>query len=57
MAAVLQVEPDPRFIRNVIASGGGDLEKCCLECGVCTAACDLAPDEAPFPRAQMIYAQ
>jgi quinone-modifying oxidoreductase subunit QmoC len=55
--SVLQVEPDPSFTRNVIAAGAGDLKKCCLECGVCTAACDLAPEEAPFPRQQMVYAQ
>jgi quinone-modifying oxidoreductase subunit QmoC len=54
---VLQVEPDPSFTRTVIAAGAGDLKKCCLECGVCTAACDLAPEEAPFPRQQMVYAQ
>lgn len=57
MPSVLQVEPNPSFTRNVIAAGAGDLKKCCLECGVCTAACDLAPEEAPFPRQQMIYAQ
>lgn len=57
MPSVLQVEPDPSFIRDVIAAGAGDLKKCCLECGVCTAACDLAPEESPFPRQQMIYAQ
>ena len=54
---VLQVEPDPRFTRDIIAAGAGDLKKCCLECGVCTAACDLAPEQAPFPRQQMVYAQ
>jgi quinone-modifying oxidoreductase subunit QmoC len=57
MPSVLQVEPDLSFTRDVIAAGADDLKKCCLECGVCTAACDLAPEEAPFPRQQMIYAQ
>jgi len=57
MPAALQVEPDASFIRSVIAAGGKDLEKCCLQCGVCTVACELAPEDAPFPRQQMINAQ
>ena len=57
MPAALQVEPDASFISSVIAAGGKDLEKCCLQCGVCTVACVLAPEEAPFPRQQMINAQ
>jgi quinone-modifying oxidoreductase subunit QmoC len=57
MPAALQVEPDASFISSVIAAGGEDLEKCCLQCGVCTVACELAPEDAPFPRQQMINAQ
>jgi quinone-modifying oxidoreductase subunit QmoC len=57
MPSVLQVEPDPSFTRSVIAAGASDLKKCCLECGVCTVACELAPEDAPFPRQQMIEAQ
>jgi quinone-modifying oxidoreductase subunit QmoC len=56
MAETQLIEPDVTFIRQVMASGGEDLKKC-YQCATCSVVCTLAPDEAPFPRRQMLHAQ
>jgi quinone-modifying oxidoreductase subunit QmoC len=50
------MSPDMKFIREVLASGGGDLMKC-YQCGTCCAVCNPTPDKTPFPRKEMLYAQ
>ncbi len=56
MASTLLVQPDRRFLRDVLKSGGADLKKC-YQCATCTAVCSLSTESNPFPRKQMIEAQ
>lgn len=56
MAEPVTLQPDVGFIKTVLLSGGSDLKKC-FQCATCSATCTLSPEDAPFPRKQMIEAQ
>jgi len=50
------MSPDMKFIKEILASGGGELMKC-YQCGTCCVVCNPTPDKTPFPRKEMLYAQ
>lgn len=50
------INPDLKFIKEIIASGGGSLKRC-YQCATCSVKCSLSQDKDPFPRKEMIKAQ
>lgn len=50
------IRPDAGFVRRIIENGGETLKKC-FQCGNCSVVCEISPDNEPFPRKEMIWAQ
>ncbi len=49
------IQPDTGFVRDLQAAGGETLKKC-YQCATCSVACPVAPDNAPYPRKEMVWA-
>lgn len=49
------IEPDLDFIRALSKRSGNPFKKC-MQCGTCSATCELSPDQKPFPGKEMAWA-
>ena len=49
------IEPNTEFVKKLQEFSETSLKQC-MQCGNCSAICDLSPKENPFPRKEMIWA-
>lgn len=50
------ITPDLNFVKDIINGGGESLKKC-FQCATCSVVCNMTPEDKPFPRKEMMYAQ
>jgi len=51
-----RLAPDRALVRRLLGSGGEALRQC-MQCATCSAVCELTPEDAPFPRKELLWAQ
>ncbi len=56
MATYPLLAPSPQ-LREELRRRGGATASRCFQCATCSGVCELAPDDDPFPRRQMLLAQ
>ena len=56
MPSSIRLRPDDAFVDRLDEAGGGDVKKC-YQCATCSVVCKLTPEERPFPRKEMLWAQ
>lgn len=56
MATPAAVIPSAEFRKELKARGGASAARC-YQCATCSSVCELAPEDSPFPRKQMLMAQ
>ncbi len=52
---MINATPDIQFKTELRAISQAPLNEC-IQCGICSVVCSLAPDDRPFPRKEMIWA-
>jgi quinone-modifying oxidoreductase subunit QmoC len=56
MAVLTAVAPSTAFSEELRRRGGATAARC-YQCATCSSVCALAPEDSPFPRRQMLWAQ